>query len=72
MQYPHRRNRDGSLDSICPRCIATIATSTKEADLKRPESAHICETWRLAYYQQASLPINIQFAGKRRTTRQPG
>ncbi len=51
MQYPHRRNRDGSVDSICPRCIATIASSTREADLKCPETAHVCEPWRLAYFE---------------------
>ncbi len=57
MQYPHRRNRDGSVDSICPRCIATIASSSREADLEFPEAAHTCEPWRLAYFQGAASSL---------------
>lgn len=56
MQYPHRRNRDGSVDSICPRCIATIATATRVADLKIFEAAHVCEPWRLDYFA-AGAPL---------------
>jgi hypothetical protein len=56
MQYPHRRNRDGSVDSICPRCIATIATAAREADLKCAEAAHVCEPWRLDYFA-AGAPL---------------
>jgi hypothetical protein len=58
MQYPHRRNSDGSVDSICPRCIATIASSTCEADLKRFEACHVCEPWRLAYFEAATPRIS--------------
>jgi hypothetical protein len=57
MQYPHRRNRDGSVDSICPICIATIARSHREADLKRAEIAHVCEPWRLAYFDAGASLI---------------
>lgn len=57
MQYPHRRNRDGSVDSICPRCIATIASSSRESDLRFPEASHICEPWRLAYFQGAAASL---------------
>ena len=68
MQYPHRRNRDGSVDSICPRCIATIASSTCEADLRGPEARHICLAWRLAYFEPKA-PLIRWFAGRVRRDR---
>jgi hypothetical protein len=49
--YPHRMNQDGTIDSICPRCYATIGTSTWEADLERIESSHVCEPARLSYFE---------------------
>jgi len=49
--YPHRRNRDGSFDSICLHCFATIATANTERELVAYESKHICRFWKLS--QQA-------------------
>ena len=40
--FPHRRNRDGSFDSICLKCLLTIATARKEADLHLQDRNHIC------------------------------
>ena len=48
-KFPHRSNVDGTIDSICPRCFATIGTSTWEADLERIEAEHVCEPSRLSY-----------------------
>jgi hypothetical protein len=28
--YPHRRNKDGSYDSICPTCFVTVAFGKSE------------------------------------------
>lgn len=51
-------NSDGTIDSICPRCYATIGTSTWEADLVRIEAAHICEPSRLSYFdEQRQKPV---------------
>ena len=36
----HRRNRDGSFDSICKTCFATVARSIDEAGLAGPERNH--------------------------------
>jgi len=69
MQFPHRRNRDGSVDSICPRCIATVASSSREADLKFPEAAHVCEPWRLAYFQGAAASLITWYTGSARHNR---
>lgn len=51
-EFPHRMNKDGTIDSICPRCYATIGTSTREADLKRMEAAHVCEPSRLSHFEE--------------------
>jgi hypothetical protein len=39
---PHRRNRDGSYDSICLNCFATIAAGKSEAELWRHDKMHVC------------------------------
>jgi hypothetical protein len=33
--FPHRRNRDSSFDSICLKCLLTIANARTEADLTK-------------------------------------
>ena len=45
--FPHRHNPNGSWDSICSRCMATVATMDVEADLRLRETAHICSPNRL-------------------------
>jgi hypothetical protein len=46
-RFPHRQNRDGSYDSICPRCFRTISNRMTEAELARDEFRHICDDWYL-------------------------
>jgi hypothetical protein len=46
--YPHRRNEDGSYDSICTTCYTTVASSWSEAALAEHESAHTCDSALLA------------------------
>jgi hypothetical protein len=41
--YPHRRNRDGSFDSICLNCFVTVATGKTEAELSEYDNRHVCE-----------------------------
>jgi hypothetical protein len=40
--YPHRQNKDGSFDSICLTCFATIITTQTEYELWEPEGKHVC------------------------------
>jgi len=40
--FPHRRNRDGSFDSICLKCLLTIANERIETDLARHDKYHVC------------------------------
>jgi hypothetical protein len=51
-EFPHRMNKDGTTDSICPRCFTTVGRSTWEADLDRMEAAHSCDPVRLASFSQ--------------------
>jgi len=46
--YPHRRNRDGSFDSICLICLATVAAGRSEAELVELEKVHVCNAGFLA------------------------
>jgi hypothetical protein len=43
LKFAHRHNPDGTYDSICPRCIQTIATVRDETELPRIESQHTCD-----------------------------
>jgi hypothetical protein len=46
--FPHRINSDGSFDSICTVCLATIACVEKEDELAGFETAHVCNPGRIA------------------------
>ena len=46
--YAHRHNRDGSIDSICKTCFATVAQVQDEVTLTRHERTHCCPAWILA------------------------
>ena len=41
--YPHRRKRNGSYDSICLSCFATIASANTEIELLTHDSKHTCD-----------------------------
>jgi hypothetical protein len=40
--FPHRRNKDGSFNSICLRCFATVASHRTEEELKDQDKNHVC------------------------------
>ena len=45
--YPHRLNEEGSYDSICRECFATVARGKAEGELAAYEEAHICDPVRM-------------------------
>jgi hypothetical protein len=45
--FPHRRNWDGSYDSICIACHLTVAKTRDEADLASHEHNHACDPARV-------------------------
>jgi hypothetical protein len=46
--FPHRQNRDGSFDSICLQCFATVANAMDVAELGSYEKEHVCKDTLLA------------------------
>jgi hypothetical protein len=40
--FPHRRNPDGTFDSICLKCLLTIANARTEAELQKYDKDHVC------------------------------
>ena len=41
--FAHRNNPDGTTDSICRHCFATVSNSIWEAELERAERNHVCD-----------------------------
>jgi hypothetical protein len=46
--FPHRRNRDGSYDSICLTCFETIGSAGTQEELVKIDKEHVCEPSRVA------------------------
>jgi hypothetical protein len=41
-KFPHRLNRDGSHDSICLKCFATVANARTEIELTAHNKIPVC------------------------------
>jgi hypothetical protein len=41
--FAHRLNRNGTFDSICPKCFLTVGNATHEVDLVCFERCHVCD-----------------------------
>jgi hypothetical protein len=50
--FARRSNLDGTRDSICKKCFATIVTSQHESELTQAEQAHACDPHVLNYWNQ--------------------
>jgi len=46
--FTHRKNHDGSFDSICRTCFATAVRARPESELAAHEKAHNCESASLS------------------------
>jgi hypothetical protein len=57
-KFSHRHNSDGTIDSICHQCFATIATQPRESDLYMKERMHTCERALVAWYQAPHRSID--------------
>jgi len=58
--YPHRLNRDGSYDSICPTCFMTASHAPIEAELSEQDKAHVCGCSMLTKYGYYSVAQPMQ------------
>jgi hypothetical protein len=52
--FAHRHNQDGSYDSICVKCFATIATERVEEMLAESEQKHVCSRKPMVYTKHES------------------
>ena len=62
--FAHRHNSDGSYDSICTKCYATVASAGKEEALSSSESAHVCDPFALYLAEQGSIPVSMPMLGQ--------
>jgi hypothetical protein len=53
--YTHRRNEDGSFDSICWLCIAAVVRSKPESELAEYEKAHGCDSTSMTEEENTAL-----------------
>jgi hypothetical protein len=51
-KFLHRTKPDGTIDSICRHCYATIGNAHWESDLERMEADHICYSVQLAFFEE--------------------
>lgn len=56
--YAHRRNEDGSYDSICRVCFAAVVRSKPESDLAQYEETHGCAPDFLEEGENESTRVN--------------
>jgi hypothetical protein len=52
--FVHRINADGTIHSFCRKCLYTVASSHREAELRRAEDEHKCDPLRLEYLDALS------------------
>lgn len=57
--YYHRRNADGSYDSICPHCYLTAGSATDERHLDLHELHHECDVQVLHSLGDAVWPLPL-------------
>jgi hypothetical protein len=61
-RFHHRRNLNGTHDSICPDCYLTIASTVQEFELSEHESAHVCDPVQLYQISQYAHHLIRDFA----------
>jgi hypothetical protein len=52
LQFVHRLNDDGTIDSICRECFLTVATASSGYELEREEQKHRCDSRLLERYKK--------------------
>jgi hypothetical protein len=55
LQFVHRFNEDGTIDSICRHCFITVATEVSESDLEPEEREHKCDPWMIEGYKKRGV-----------------
>jgi hypothetical protein len=52
--YPHRKNADGTWESICSDCLRTIAKVKDETDLEVIDRIHDC-----AQFERSGIRVGV-------------
>lgn len=63
--FAHRLNDDGTFDSICPRCFATVAVKRNETELDSEERRHVCNPRVAERYRELSEAVAAYRKGRR-------
>jgi hypothetical protein len=64
LPFAHRKNPDGSIDSICTTCFQTVASEDSEGKLIAHEERHSCDP----YWQWSRADVNSQWISSPRTS----
>jgi hypothetical protein len=56
-EFAHQDNRDGTHDSICMECLASITTVGSESELSQHESVHVCDPVNLHRMNRDRTPL---------------
>lgn len=59
LQFAHRVNEDGTIDSICRDCFITVATALFDSDLEPGERTHHCEPCLIDWYKKCLDTVEI-------------
>jgi hypothetical protein len=59
--FSRRKNIDGTHDSICRRCFATIARERDQNDLLAQEAGHVCREEDLLRIQHPEVWLESKF-----------
>jgi hypothetical protein len=59
LQFTHRLNDDGTIDSICRECFTTVATAKSGSALEREEQRHHCDGFLLRRYKKVQSSENF-------------
>lgn len=57
--FSYRHNEDGSHDSICMGCLATVASVMSEGLLARHEATHVCSPIRLYQLSRKDMQRSV-------------
>jgi hypothetical protein len=52
VQFVHRVDLDGRIDSVCTECFATVATAWDEREISSRELVHVCDPMKLYRIRQ--------------------
>ena len=64
-RFSHRLKADGSIDSICLACLATISSQNAGAVVEREEEDHVCQ-FAFPARRAGILPKHLE-RGRRRS-----